>query len=271
MRYAGIIASFLFFLLLSTAPPDVFAATRSLSLGLSGADVTSLQKSLIASGYLVNRYATGYFGSLTDSALKKFQCDKEIICSGSSANGYGVYGPKTRAAIATALSASRQSFSINGSPLTGPATGAFEISGWIPYWRSATGTEDVLPHLSQLTSVMPFGYSVKSDGTLADTARLGEEPWKSFIAEAKAKGVRVIPTVMWGNGVSIHKILSNTKTRIALEDEIANLVKKNNFDGIDIDFEAKHHETINYFSTGLRVATLLPGLIIPFFLRVRIA
>lgn len=128
----------------------------------------------------------------------------------------------------------------------------FEFSGWIPYWRSATGTQDVLPHLSKLTSIMPFGYTVKKDGTLSDTAKLTEEPWKSFIAEAKKKKVRVIPTVMWGNGETIHKILSNTKTRIALEDEIAKVVKENGFDGIDIDFEAKKHETMNYFSTFLR-------------------
>lgn len=127
-----------------------------------------------------------------------------------------------------------------------------EFSGWIPYWRTATGTQDVLPHLSQLTSVMPFGYTVKKDGTLNDAAKITEEPWKSFIATAKKKKVRVVPTVMWGNGATIHKILSNTKTRVALEDEIAKVVKENNFDGIDIDFEAKKHETINYFSTFLK-------------------
>src|SRR3989344_5886507 len=118
MKYPGIVASPLFFLLLFASPSGVLAAARPLSLGLSGADVTSLQKSLAASGYLANRYATGYFGPLTETALKKFQCDKEIVCSGSSANGYGVYGPKTQTAMATALPASRQAFSANGSPLT---------------------------------------------------------------------------------------------------------------------------------------------------------
>lgn len=127
-----------------------------------------------------------------------------------------------------------------------------EFSGWIPYWRTATGTQDVSPHLSQLTSVMPFGYTVKNDGTLSDPANLTEEPWKSFIASAKKKKVRVVPTVMWGNGDTIHKILSNTKTRVTLENEIAKIVKENNFDGIDIDFEAKKHETIKHFSTFLK-------------------
>jgi len=127
-----------------------------------------------------------------------------------------------------------------------------EFSGWIPYWRSATGTRDVSEHLVQLKSVMPFGYTMKNDGTIADTAHLTEEPWKSFIAEAKKNKVRVVPSIMWGDGDTIHKILSNTKTRIALEDEIARVVKENGFDGIDIDFEAKKHETIGYFSTFLR-------------------
>ncbi|MBI4120515.1 MAG: peptidoglycan-binding protein [Parcubacteria group bacterium] len=249
MRHGSI---FIFFLVLSFIPIGAISAERSLFLGLSGKDVKTVQNTLIAQKYLASGNATSYFGPLTEAAVKKFQCDHNVICSGSSDAGYGVVGPKTRVALLSTSAASGNHATIKQSALTPRATGSFEFSGWIPYWRSATGTQDVLPHLSQLTSVMPFGYSVKSDGTLADTARLSEEPWVSFIAEARRQKVRVIPTVMWGNGATIHKILSNTKTRIALEDEIANLVKENNFDGIDIDFEAKQHETITYFSTFLK-------------------
>src|ERR1035437_6891596 len=85
------------------------------------------------------------------------------------------------------------------------AAAPLEFSGWVPYWSAATSTKDVLPHLSQLKSVMPFGYTMNSDGTLADTAHLTQEPWASFIAAAKQKKVRVIPTVMWGNGASIQR------------------------------------------------------------------
>lgn len=132
------------------------------------------------------------------------------------------------------------------------AAPAFEVGGWIPYWRTATGTADVLPHLSQLTEISPFGFTVKSNGTLYDAAKITQEPWTTFIAAAKQNKVRVIPTVMWSNGAQIHAILSNTTTRIALEDEIANLVKQNGYDGIDIDFEGKRAETKNYFSTFLK-------------------
>ena len=224
------IVPFLIICLAFFANSDVLAAERSLSSGFSGSDVIALQDKLIARGYLASGKNTGYFGSLTEAAVKKFQCEVGIICSGTRASGYGVYGPRTQAALLS----------------------SFEFSGWIPYWRTSTGTQDVLPHLSQLKSIMPFVYTVKTNGKLNDAGEMSKEPWVSFIAAAKQAKVRVVPTVMWGDGDAIHRILSNQTTRIALEDEIANLVKQNNFDGIDIDFEAKKHETIDYFSTFLK-------------------
>ena len=133
-----------------------------------------------------------------------------------------------------------------------PMAPSLEVSGWIPYWRKATGTEEALAHLDAFKEINPFGYTVKRDGTLADTAKMDEEPWTTLITLAKERKIRVIPTVMWSDTEAIHRILSNTKTRIALEDEIAALVKQKSFDGIDIDFEGKRAETKQYFSTFLK-------------------
>lgn len=252
MKYNIATVFSVFLLSLFLVPFGASAVSRSLSFGLSGSDVGALQNALISAGYLPAGKATGYFGQLTENAVKKFQCDHNVICIGASGLGYGIAGPKTKIAIASANAASDNPKNLNTRTPTPRAVGQFEFSGWIPYWRSATGTEDVLPHLSKLTGIMPFAYSVKSDGTIKDNAHLAEEPWISFIAEAKKNKVRMIPTVMWGDGTAIHKILSSASARIALENEIANLVKKNNFDGIDIDFEAKRHETITYFSTFLK-------------------
>ncbi len=138
-------------------------------------------------------------------------------------------------------------------PLTASAASpSFEVSGWIPYWRTATGTMDVLPHLDVLTEVNPFVYTIKSDGTLLDNGSLGAEPWASFIASARTKRVRVIPTIMTSNADLVHALLSNQRSRIAFEDRIAALVKDNNFDGIDIDFEGKRSVDRNYFSSFLK-------------------
>lgn len=134
-----------------------------------------------------------------------------------------------------------------------PARAAtFEVSGWIPYWRTATGTADALVHLDSLTEINPFGYIVQKDGSLYDAMGIDKEPWASLIAAAKAKKVRVIPTVMWSDTNAIHKILSRQSTRIALEDRIAALAREKGFDGIDIDFENKRYEDREYFSTFLR-------------------
>lgn len=129
---------------------------------------------------------------------------------------------------------------------------SLEVSGWLPYWREATSTARALEKLDHLTEINPFVYDVTSDGRLKDYAGIDKEPWTSLIAEAKRKKVRVIPTIMWSDAAAMHRILGNTKTRVALEDEILAEVEKHGFDGIDIDFEGKWYETRDYFSTFLK-------------------
>lgn len=129
---------------------------------------------------------------------------------------------------------------------------SFEVSGWIPYWRSATGTADALQHIDHFTEINPFVYTLKSDGTLVDNGKLDQEPWKSFIAEARAKKVRIIPTVMSSDKEFLSATLKNAKKRVALEDAIAAEVKAKGWDGIDIDFENKGASTRPYFSLFLK-------------------
>ena len=208
------------------------AVVRSLSQGTSGADVMALQQNLASRGYLTAT-PTGYFGPATLAAVRKFQCEHGVICAGAA---YGTVGPATRAALAAS---------------------AFEVSGWIPYWRAATGTTDIAPHIEKFSSVMPFGYVVQNDGTLHDAYALElDTPRASstatLLALAGSAGVKVVPTVMWGNGAATHAILSDETRRIALEESIAALVTRNGFDGVDIDFEGKRAETKEYFSLFLK-------------------
>jgi spore germination protein YaaH len=129
---------------------------------------------------------------------------------------------------------------------------ALEISGWIPYWRKATGTAEALAHLSTFKEINLFGYTMKNDGTLYDAMDIDNAPWPELIAAAKAKKIRVVPTVMWSNGAAIDATLSNSKKRQALEDEIVAMVKEKKFDGVDIDFEGKKAETKKYYSLFLK-------------------
>lgn len=67
--------------------------TTDLTVGSKGADVTCLQTALIAKGYL-SASATGYFGSLTQAAVAKWQAAAGV----TPAAGY--FGAKSRAAWA---------------------------------------------------------------------------------------------------------------------------------------------------------------------------
>jgi spore germination protein len=128
----------------------------------------------------------------------------------------------------------------------------FEISGWVPYWRTATGTIDTIAHLKDVSEVNPFVYTIKSDGTLLDNGLIDQEPWLSFNAAARAQNVRVIPTVMTGSGTLVHELLSDPLRRELLATRIALMVIGSNYDGVDIDFEGKKAETRDHFSAFLK-------------------
>ncbi|MFZ2555987.1 MAG: glycosyl hydrolase family 18 protein [Minisyncoccia bacterium] len=128
----------------------------------------------------------------------------------------------------------------------------FEISGWIPYWRAATGTQETLAHLDTFKEINPFGYTVQNDGTLWDAAEISVEPWTSLRAEAKKKNIRYVPTVMWSNAEAMHNVLSNPTLRAKHIAMIVDEAKANDFDGIDIDYEGKYEKTRPFFSLFLK-------------------
>lgn len=80
----------------SVGSASCVALTRTLYRGMSdttaGGEILKLQKFLGIAG------ANGYFGPATESALQLWQAARGIAGAGTS--GFGVVGPKTRAAMA---------------------------------------------------------------------------------------------------------------------------------------------------------------------------
>jgi peptidoglycan hydrolase-like protein with peptidoglycan-binding domain len=92
---------------------------RTLGIGSRGNDVTQLQVFLKAGGYF-NEEATGYFGALTEAAVKRLQAAADVVSSGDAqSTGYGAVGPKTRVRIAALCSASA-SASAAATPVAAP-------------------------------------------------------------------------------------------------------------------------------------------------------
>jgi spore germination protein len=144
-------------------------------------------------------------------------------------------------------------FTLIGSPLFAQAKEAdLQVSGWIPYWRDSEGIKDAKKHLASIDMVYPFAYTVTKAGEVRDQAGLTDKEWKSFMALAKKKNVEVVPTVMWSDGATIHAVLSATTSRTAHINSIVSMVEKGKFDGVDIDYEAKKSETINFYSQFLK-------------------
>lgn len=72
---------------------STFNFTQNLALGSTGDEVTKLQERLRADGFLASDVTpTGYYGTLTEAAVKKFQQTYSIEMTGT-------VGPLTRAAL----------------------------------------------------------------------------------------------------------------------------------------------------------------------------
>lgn len=127
-----------------------------------------------------------------------------------------------------------------------------QVSGWMPYWRDSESIKDAKKHLKQIDAVYPFAFSVQSDGSIKDLAGLEEKQWQSFIKLARSKDVPVIPTLMWSDGASAHAVLSSETTRAQHITAIMKIIEKGKYDGVDIDYEGKKSETINYYSLFLK-------------------
>lgn len=101
----------------------------SLKLGSTGDDVTRLQRFLARDPSIYPEgTVSGYYGSLTEAAVRRWQAQNNIVSSGSpESTGYGVFGPRTAAAMSLMCVASGGG-GVPGAPAGGfiqvsPATG----------------------------------------------------------------------------------------------------------------------------------------------------
>ena len=101
--------------------------SRVLKRGASGADVTRLQQFLaLDPAVYPEAQVTGFYGALTEAAVKRFQCKNKLVCDGTpESTGYGVTGPRTAALLALQcpgiVTNNTPSGFIRVSPTSGPA------------------------------------------------------------------------------------------------------------------------------------------------------
>lgn len=136
-------------------------------------------------------------------------------------------------------------------PQTADARYRGEIAGWIPYWQDTMGVASAQENLHEFDTLHPFAYEVTFTGELVDKADLDEDKWEDLFDEAEDEDVEIIPTVAWFDGAAIHFVLSDDERREDHIDAIVDMVEDGDFAGVDIDYESKLPQTIDYFSEFL--------------------
>jgi len=149
------------------------------------------------------------------------------------------------------------------------------VSGWIPYYSVKSvmpfikkipittlvtpgapvtcGTSEYAPediaalnasylftNKDLMKEVMPFWYTLKSSTLIRDDYTLGNPSWPiaDTLCLMRKTGLKIIPTITDGTDkLVLAGYLANPQTRTAVVNSIADLVNKNSFDGIDLDFE----------------------------------
>lgn len=146
---------------------------RVLKLGSTGDDVSRLQRFLAVDPSIYpEAQITGYYGVLTEAAVKRWQTRFNIVSSGDAAStGFGVTGPRTAAAIS--LQCSTYSGSGGGTVVPGgsPNVGGFiqvtPINGNAPLTVQVTATVNTVNSCDAATYTLNWG-----DGTVPQTIQV---------------------------------------------------------------------------------------------------
>ncbi|MCX6435948.1 MAG: glycosyl hydrolase family 18 protein [Actinobacteria bacterium] len=119
------------------------------------------------------------------------------------------------------------------------------MTGWVPYYSMKTALPDVLNNIDLIKEVMPFWYTLKFDGK-AKAAVITDlyapanpsVPISEPLTAMRNAGLSIIPTITDGTDkLVLAGLLKNPVSRTQIVSAIMNLVRTNNYDGIDLDFE----------------------------------
>lgn len=104
--------------------------SRWLARGARGTDVATLQLLLWRNGFLSRDAVTGFFGPMTEMALKQYQRAQGLVSAGDPVStGFGAAGPRTRQALARCAVKPSAQTTPRAAPSTPPPATAPTASG----------------------------------------------------------------------------------------------------------------------------------------------
>jgi hypothetical protein len=115
-----------------------------------------------------------------------------------------------------------------------------DASQYGPTENQAIESSYLFTNKDLMKEVMPFWFSLKSPTVIRDDYVSGNPSWPmaDTVCLMRRAGLQVIPTMTDGTDkLVLSGYLANAATRTTLVKTIVDLVTKNNFDGIDLDYE----------------------------------
>ena len=115
-----------------------------------------------------------------------------------------------------------------------------DASQYGPAENQAIESSYLFTNKDLMKEVMPFWFSLKSPTIIRDDYVSGNPSWPmaDTVCLMRRAGLQIIPTMTDGTAkLVLSQYLSNAATRTTIVNTIVDLVVKNNFDGIDLDYE----------------------------------
>lgn len=114
------------------------------------------------------------------------------------------------------------------------------LSGWVPYYSVKNSIASVVVNQDLIREVSPFWYTLKGEKNILDLYAAAKltDPMSVSISTLRNLNIGIIPTITDGTDkLVLSELLANQQSRTNIVATILDLVKVNNFDGIDLDFE----------------------------------
>ncbi|CAB5105156.1 unannotated protein [freshwater metagenome] len=127
--------------------------------------------------------------------------------------------------------------------VTPPLAGApvtCEPSEYAPEDIAALNASYLFTNKDLMKEVMPFWFTLKSPTVIRNDYTTGNPSWPmaDTLCLMRKSGLKIIPTMTDGTSkLVLAGYLANPQTRTSIVNTIVDLVNKNGFDGIDLDFE----------------------------------
>lgn len=109
------------------------------------------------------------------------------------------------------------------------------ISAWLPSWDFENAKRSLEKNSDVFSEISPFWYYLNDDGSIGLSKGAEDQ---NFITLLHQKGIRIIPSITNSfKDARATEVMGDESKRKAFVQKVMDIIRRNAYDGIDIDFE----------------------------------